>query len=359
LDLSHPDRLARSSILGEPGQIFVSATSLYVASNHWWWWPAAGQVDHTYLHKFDITRPDKAVYVASGGVAGTVLNQFSMDEDSAGFFRVATNISTVASGSGSPWGRSTTTNRVSVLAERAGALGLIGQTEELSPGERIVSVRFIGQRGFVVTFRQVDPLITIDLSDPEHPRRVGELIVPGFSTYIHPLDDNHLLAIGEYLPENGDRRLRAIKLSIFDVTDLSRSIETSTHLVGTAWSWSEAVHEHKAFNYFPAKKLLAIPFSDRIPNAGCGTYWCAFVSDLRVFQIDLASGIQYKGAVQMQDLYESAGEPTWSYYWAPHVRRSVLADDVAYAISDAGIRVANVSSLSQAIRTIAFDRPSN
>jgi hypothetical protein len=78
-----------------------------------------------------------------------------------------------------------------------------------------------------------------------------------------------------------------------------------------------------------------------------------------VFQIDSESGIQFKGAVQIQDLDESAREPTWSYYWAPHVRRSVLADDVAYAISDAGIRVANVSSLSQAIRTIAFDRPSN
>jgi uncharacterized secreted protein with C-terminal beta-propeller domain len=359
LDLSHPDRLARASIIGEPGQIFASSSSLYVASNHWWWWPAAGQVDHTYLHKFDISQPDKAVYVASGGVRGTVLNQFSMDEDSNGFFRVATNINTLVAGPSLPWGGLNTTNRVSVLADRSGALRLIGQTEELSPGERITSVRFIGQRGFVVTFRQVDPLITIDLSDPEHPRKVGALIVPGFSTYIHPLDDRYLLTLGQYLPENGDRRARAIKLSIFDVADLSRPIEKFTQLVGTAWGWSDAVYEHKAFNYFPDKKLLAIPFSDWNSTVNCGTYWCAFASDLRVFQIDPTSGIQFKGAVEMRDLYESARGPSWSYYWAPYVRRSVLADNVAYAISDAGIRVADVDSLSSAIRTIAFDHPNN
>src|SRR5260370_2265379 len=344
LDLSHPDRLARTSIMGEPGQIFASSTSLYVASNHWWWWPAAGQVDHTYLHKFDITQPDKAVYVASGGVRGTVLNQFSMDEDSTGSFRVATNINTVVSGPGLPWSALNTTNRVSVLAERAGALRLIGQTEELSPGERIFSVRFIGQRGLVVTFWQVDPLITLDLSDPEHPKKVGELIVPGFSTYIHPLDDRHLLALGQYLPENGDRRARAIKLSIFDVTDLSRPIEKFTQLVGTAWSWSEAVYEHKAFNYFPERKLLAIPFSDWNSTVNCGTYWCAFASDLRVFQIDPTSGIQFKGAVEMRDLYESARGLSWSYYLAPYFRRSALADNLSYAISDSATPLAPIYS---------------
>jgi len=359
LDLTHPDQLSRTSILGDPGQIYGSPKSLYVASNHWWWWPAAGQVDHTYFHKFDITHPDKAVYVASGGVRGTVLNQFSMDEDAAGFFRVATNVNTAISGPGLAWGTLNTTNRVSVLAERAGALDLIGQTDELSPGERIFSVRFIGQRGFVVTFRQVDPLITIDLSDPEHPKKVGELTVPGFSTYIHQLDEQNLLTLGQYLPENGDLRARVIKLSIFDVSDLSRPIERFTQLVGTAWGWSEATYEHKAFNYFPERKLLAIPFSDRNSTVDCGTYWCSFTSDLRVFQIDPASGIEYKGAIEMRDLYETARWPTWTYYWAPYVRRSVLADNMAYAISDAGIRVADIESLSSAIRTIAFDPPRN
>ena len=79
---------------------------------------------------------------------------------------------------------------------------LVGQSEELAPGERIYSARFLGDKGYVVTFRQVDPLFTFDLSDPAHPRKVGELKVPGFSTYIHPLDENHLLTMGVYVPEN-------------------------------------------------------------------------------------------------------------------------------------------------------------
>jgi len=359
LDLSQPDQLSRTSIMGEPGQIYASPSSLYVGSNHWWWWPQPGQVDYTYFHKFDITRPDKTVYVASGGVRGTILNQFSMDEDSSGFFRVATNISTRVADPQFPWGRLSTTNRVSVLAERRGALQVIGQTEELSPGESIYSSRFLGNRGFVVTFRQVDPLITLDLSDPEHPKKVGELKVPGFSTYIHPLDDNHILTLGQYVPESGDWRSRAIKLSIFDVSDLSQPNEKFTQLVGTAWGWSEAAHQNKAFNYFPEKKLLAIPFSDWNSYAGCATYWCAFVSDLRVFEIDVANGIQPKGALGMRDVYESINVNGWTYYWAPHVRRSVLADNFAYAISDAGIRVADVDSLSQPIRTVLFERPGN
>ncbi len=359
LDLAHPDQLSRTSIIGEPGQVYASPTSLYVASNHWWWWPTPGQVDHTYLHKFDITRPDKAVYVASGGTQGTVLNQFSMDEDGSGFLRIATNISTRVSDPQSPWGRLETTNRVSVLSEQSGALRVIGRTEELSPGERIFSARFIGSQGFVVTFRQVDPLITIDLSDPQHPEKKGQLIVPGFSTYIHPLDANHLLTLGQYIPENGDLRMRALKLSVFDVSDLLHPTEKFTQLVGTAWGWSEATYEHKAFNYFPEKKLLAIPFSDWNPYAGCGTYWCAFVSDLRVFQVDSATGIQPKGALNMRDAFATTNQNAWAYYWAPYVRRSVLADNFAYAISDAGIRVADVDSLSQPIQTILFDRSGN
>jgi uncharacterized secreted protein with C-terminal beta-propeller domain len=356
LDLTQPDQLSRTSIVGEPGQVYASPSSLYVASNHWWWWLVPGQVDHTYLHKFDITQPDKAIYVASGGAPGTILNQYSMDEDASGFFRIATNISTRVSDAMSPWGHLETTNRVSVLAEQSGALRVIGQTEELSPGERIFSTRFIGSQGFVVTFRQVDPLITIDLSDPQHPRKVGELTVPGFSTYIHPLDANHLLTLGQYIPASGDVRMRALKLSLFDVSDLSQPIEKFTQLVGNAWGWSEAAYEPKAFNYFPERKLLAIPFSDWNPYAGCATYWCAFVSDLRVFQVDSQTGIQPKGALDMRDAYESINQNGWMYYWAPYVRRSVLADNFAYAISDAGIRVADVDSLSQPIRTILFDR---
>ncbi len=354
LNLERADQLSQTSIIAEPGQIYATTRALYVATGHWWWWPELGQLDHTYLHKLDITQPDKAIYVASGGVGGHIVDQFSMDEDASELFRVATNTAVRVPDPASPWGRLNNSNRVSVLAEANGALRVIGEIDDLSPGERIFSSRFIGNKAFVVTFRQVDPFFTIDLSDPTHPRKVGELKVPGFSSYIHPLDDQHLLTIGQYVPENGDWRARSVKLSIFDVSDFANPIESFTQLVGTAYGTSEAAYNHKAFNYFPEKKLLAIPFSDYDPR-GCGTYWCGFVSDLRVFRVDAQAGFSFQGALGMSDVYRTINNQNWSYAWAPWVRRSVMADDFAYAISDAGIRVAGVASLDAPIRTVVFD----
>ncbi|MSP59852.1 MAG: hypothetical protein EXR72_05845 [Myxococcales bacterium] len=366
LNLDHPEAdIARTSLVAEPGQIFASATSLYLASQHWWWWPSPGQRDFTYIHKFDITDPDRAIYVASGGVDGHFLNQFSMDEYK-GYFRVATTIATRVFDTENRWGRTETTNRVHVLNESKGALQVIGQTEELAKGERITSARFVEEKGFVVTYRQTDPLYTIDLSNPADPRTIGELKVPGFSTYIHPIDANHLLTIGVYLPDPGpngqtDWQKRSMKLTVFDVTDFKNPKEQHTALVGTANGWSEAAWEHKAFNYFPEKKLLAIPFSDYLPNQNGDNYWGSFVSELRVFDIDLEKGIKQRGAVSLKDIYQHENDYSWQWYWSPWVRRSVMAsddqgNDFVYAISDGGIRVANAKNMAQPLATVRFQK---
>ncbi|MBI5544119.1 MAG: beta-propeller domain-containing protein, partial [Deltaproteobacteria bacterium] len=219
LDLTHPDTIGRNSIIAEPGEIYASEKNLYVATRHWWWWPAPGQKDTTYFHKFDISQPDQAHYVASGTVEGYINDQFSMDENAAGFFRVATTIQTRVADLSNPmnwWGRLETTNKVSVLGENNGSLDVVGQSAEFTKGERIMSARFVGDKGFVVTFRQVDPLVTFDMTDPTKPTKIGELTIPGFSTYIHPIDANHLLTIGEYVPPPGpngqtDWRARALQ----------------------------------------------------------------------------------------------------------------------------------------------------
>ena len=359
LNLATPDQPpARTSIVAESGEVFASGRHLYVASRHWWWWPELGQSDYTYLHKFDITQPDRAVYVASGGVDGHIIDQFSMDEDSRGYFRVATTISTRVEDTSNPdnwWGQMQTVSRVSVLGESNGTLALIGQTEDLAPGERVFSSRFVEEKGFVVTFRQVDPLFTIDLSDPQNPRKVGELKIPGFSSYIHPLGANHLLTIGTHVDENQNWQSRAVKLTVFDVTDMTQPREAFTQTIGTAYGHSEAQWDHKAFNYFPAKKLLAIPFSDWNPSWN-GNYWDSFVSELRVFNIDTATGITPVGAVSLKDVFQNRGSYDWQYYWSPWVRRSVMADDYVYAISDGGIRVAHLTNLSQPLATVDFVR---
>ena len=362
LNLANPGpTIDRNSILGEAGEIYASASNLYVATRHWWWWPRPGQKDTTYVHKFDISSPEQARYVASGTIDGHIADQFSMDENSKGFFRLATTVSTRVLDPKHPsnwWGIMETTNRISVTQENNGRLEVVGQSEELAKGERIMSSRFIEDAAYVVTFRQVDPLFTFDLKDPTHPKKVGELKVPGFSSYIHPIDKDHLLTIGTYIPENNtDWRARSLQLAIFDVSDLANPKQTFVQMVGTAYSWSEAQHEHKAFNYFPAKKLLAIPVTDWSYNYQTSDqYWSSFVSDLRVFEVDTARGFTPKGAVSMKDVYQVTNYYNWSYYWTPQARRSVMADDFVYSISDAGLRVANIANLSKPIATAFFDK---
>jgi uncharacterized secreted protein with C-terminal beta-propeller domain len=351
----------RTTVVGEVGGVYASADALYLASSHWWWWPQPGQTDATYLHKFDIRNPARAVYVASGTVAGRIKDQFSLDEH-GGFLRVATTEARRVEDPREPrntWGVLETVSRVSVLAEREGRLVLHGKTGELAPGERIFAVRFLGERGFVVTFRQVDPLFAVDLSDPAAPRVAGELKIPGFSTYLHPVDANHLVGVGEDRDADGNWTSRRLKLSLYDVSDLSAPREKFTHVLGTASSSSEALYDHKAFNYFASRGTLAIPFTDWSYSYDGSTGVSRSVSELRVFQVDVEAGFTPKGALAVGDLFlqqHQGGSWSWSQWWQPAVRRSVMADDFVYAISDAGIRVARVDSLETPVATVPLPR---
>lgn len=352
--------LARSSILAEPGIIYASQDNLYVATQHWWWWPAPGQRDTTYVHKFDITQPARATYKASGVVAGQIVDQFSLDEAATGELRVVTTINTRVPDTQNPdnwWGTLRTTNRVSVLGDANGYLDVIGQSEDLAEGERVMSSRIVGDTGYVVTFQQIDPLFTFDLSDPKHPRKVGEVKIPGFSSYIHPLDAHHLLTIGTYVSPEGDWSGARVQLSIFDVTNLADPKQTFTQIVGTAYGYSEAQSDHRAFNYFAAKKLLAIPFYDYSYNySNDQEYWSGFRTALKVYGVDAQTGFTEKGAIDFRDMYQVENYYGWTYYWEPWVRRSVMADDYVYAISDVGVRVAHIDNLAAPLKTAKFSR---
>ena len=368
LGLDHPELApSRSTLVGEGGIVYANADSLYIAERHWWWWEAAGQDDWTYVHRFEIGRPGGAAYVASGGFAGMPVNQFSLDE-SGGYLRVAVNTAhryTVSVGDGPMRHdelRSDLSNAVRVLATGGDRLNVIGELNDLSPKEWVMSSRFIGSRAYVVTFRRIDPLFAIDLSDPARPRKAGELQSPGFSTYLHPMDETHLLAIGVDLPADGpvDWRQRSLQLSVFDVSDISAPKLSVRARIGTAWAHSDALWDHHAFTWFAEKKLLAVPFFDWDPtvNPSGGAYWNSFTSDLRVFQI-AADSITAKGALSMKDLFVTYGDGNWRWMWSPWIRRSVMASDSAggtfvYAISDAGIRVAGAEQLSAPLATVSF-----
>ncbi|MBI2378572.1 MAG: beta-propeller domain-containing protein [Deltaproteobacteria bacterium] len=338
IDLSNPNGLTATTIVTQPGEIYATESNLYVSTPHFWWTEAAGQQGYTYV--FKVQGSGGALELrAAGGVEGVLLDQFSMSEHE-GNLRVATTIDRlVESGD---FLSNETTNRVTVLGPD---LTLLGRTEEIAKGERIYSARFVGARGFVVTFRQIDPLFTIDLSTPTDPRVIGELKVPGFSTYLHPLGDDHLLAIGVHVPEGGFER--TVKLTLFDVSSFANPVEAFTTIVGTNSGTSEALDDHRAFTWFAEKGLLAIPYSDWSGSPQ------GFSSEVRVYGVDVADGFSFKGALSMNDVY--AGVELWQSWYAPYARRSILADDFVYAISDVAIRSASLSSLSTPIATVILE----
>jgi hypothetical protein len=345
---------SRTTILGEIGLIYASQESLVLASPHYWWWDADGNADWTYLHRFDLTQGAPR-YAASGGFEGHPVSQFSLDI-SKGHLRVAANTQQVRMDDKSSmrWDRSSFARVLDASLREVGSL-------ELAPGEWVTSSRFIGERGFVVTFRAMDPLFALDLSDPANPRKAGELKLPGFSTYLQATDDSHLLAIGIDLPPDATNwRDRSLQLSIFDVSNMTLPRRTVQYRIGSAWAWSEALWDHHAFNWFPEKQLLAVPFSDWQPDASAGAYWSSFVSDLRVFEVHPDS-IALRGALSMKDLYVTEGSADWRWSWSPVIRRSVMALDSSgnvfvYAISDAGIRVASLGSLDLPLASAKFPR---
>jgi uncharacterized secreted protein with C-terminal beta-propeller domain len=239
-------------------------------------------------------------------------------------------------------------------------LKLAGEIDPLSPGEWVRSSRFLGDRGFVVTFKSIDPFFALDLSDAAHPRKAGVLELPGFSTYLQPIDSGHLLAIGVDLPATAvNWRDRSLQLSVFDVSDLSAPKRTVQARIASAYAYSEALWEHHAFNWFADKSLVSVPFFDWEP--GAATNWGTFTSDLRVFEVHPDS-IASRGALSMSDLYITAGNDRWSWTWSPAIRRSVMAADASgktfvYGVSDAGVRVAPLSALGTPLATAKFPFP--
>ncbi len=244
-----------TTVVGISGEVYVSPESLYVVSGSWTWSPmivAAGasrSVSHIY--KFDLTDPAVPL-AATGTVPGSVLNQFSMDEYD-GRFRIATT----------SWA-SERANNLFVLEQHDDNLQIVGSLVDLAVTERIYSARFMGEKVFLVTFRQVDPLFAIDLSDPTAPTVAGELKIPGYSAYLHPIGEDRLIGFGMDADEQTGRT-RGMQLSVFDVSDLSNPIRDDVYLFndGVGWSYSEALWDHHAFAYFPAQQILALPVHSR------------------------------------------------------------------------------------------------
>jgi len=324
-------------LLGASSNLYVSTNNIYLTFPVWG--RDIGDVGGTSIHRIHI-EGSAMNYTTSGEVPGMVLNQFSMDEYD-GHFRVATTT----------YGQ-TTQNNVYVLNM---SLNITGSLTNLAPGETIYSARFMGERCYLVTFKKVDPLFVIDLKDPYDPEVLGYLKITGYSDYLHPYDENHLIGVGKETveAEEGDFAwYQGVKISLFDVTDVSDPVEIDKYEIGDRGTDSPVLWDHKAFLFDRSRNLLVIPvsvaeidqskYSGEVPaNAYGETVW----QGAYVFDISVDNGLQLEGRVtHIEDA--TGSEQGYHYSYSPlSVTRTLYIDDVLYTISGAKIKMNSLENL--------------
>jgi hypothetical protein len=328
-----------TGIVANAGTIYASTDALYVTDTQYDWstiWTVA-RTD-TEVHKLRFTETGTE-YAGSGLVPGRPLNQYSLGEHE-GYLRIATTEDDFSGANGS-------TNNVYVLTESGEALEIVRSVEDIGKGETIYAARFIGDRGFVVTFRRTDPLFVIDLSNPTSPRMAGELVSPGYSDHIQLLDENHLLTIGKDATADGDFAwVKGVQLSIFDVTDMENPQLTHREIIGGRGTNSEANYNPKAFNYFKPSAvdygLLAFPID--VYDAGTsGNPWSYGewkFSGLMVYRVTAASGFEYLGGISSVDTSATNG-CYWGYYGG--FTRGVFIGENVYSVTPNAVKQAPIS----------------
>lgn len=279
----------------------------------------------TVIHRISIDK-DSIEHKAEGEVPGSILNQFSMDEHND-YFRTATTTESWRTGEASE-------NNIYVLNM---GLEVIGKIENLAEGERIYSARFIQDRAYIVTFRQVDPLFVIDLKNAKEPKVLGYLKIPGVSDYLHPYDENHIIGVGRDSSEDGG--ITGMKLSLFDIIDFENPKELSKYLIGGRGTYSEALTDHKAFLFSKEKNLLVIPVT-------IYEEWNYKFNGADVFSVDLQNGFQLRGSIT----HENESEKKTEYYypdWQSTIRRSLYIEDTLYTISANLIKMNRLDDLAE------------
>ncbi len=249
------DPSASTAVVAPGDTVYASVESLYVSTTRWLdssefddeqAWERAWQERSTSIHRFDIASGPNAVYEASGELPGVIHNQFSLSEHD-GHLRVVTT-------EGDRWSTDSE-SFVRVLRQDGDRLVEVGSVGDIGRGEQVQSVRFVGDIGYVVTFRQIDPFYTVDLSDPADPEVIGELKIPGFSSYLHPIGDGLVLGVGADADLDG--RITGSKVSLFDVSDLAAPLEIAV------WSapdgWNDVGWDHRAFLWWAPERLAVVP----------------------------------------------------------------------------------------------------
>jgi len=319
MDVDSSKAVQVETVMGGGSTIYMNTQALYIVKPVYYFFPAVLEMEgssddttsseaqepeepKTQIFKYNLTA-NSVKYAGTGEVRGDVLNQFSMDEYN-GFFRIATTL----------WTENGTINNVFVLDSN---MNNVGSVENLAPGERIYSVRFSGNTGYVVTFRNMDPLFVLDLSNPSNPKVTGELKIPGFSNYLHPVGDNYLLGVGVDTrevytkDENGKEIVTGfetggLKVSLFDVSDPYNPREVDVLVIGKQGSYSEAQYNHRAFTWWPEKNVAM--FSAQINNSEKYGDWNSWTEGAVIVDVN-------NGRLALKGILPAAQEGVyWSFY---------------------------------------------
>lgn len=315
----------KTIMTGGASAMYVSMNNIYIS------YPAADKTSLYRIHVEDSTITPQA----QGEVPGSILNQFSMDEYN-NYFRVATTTWT-----------ETQKNNVYVLNLN---LTMVGNLTDLAPGEHIYSARFMGNKCYLVTFVKIDPLFVIDLSDPTNPIVLGELKIPGYSDYLHPYDENHLIGVGKHTVE-ADQGFFAwyqgVKIALFDVSNVSNPTQIANYTIGDRGSDSPVLRDHKAFLFDRQRNLLVIPalvaqidpseYPGEIPDYAYGEpVWQGAL----VFNVTLEEGFRLRGGVT--HIENPADKTDWNHY----VQRSLYIEDTLYTVSNVKVKMNSLQDLT-------------
>ena len=317
LNINNNEEAEIRTFLGAGQYIYSSEKNMYIATNKTTYgkgYEVLGGTTH--LLKIELNN-GKFNFKAECNIDGQVNNQFSMDENKD-TFRIATT-------TGNIWVDETTANNLYILNDK---LEEIGRVENFGKEEKIYSVRYVENKAYVVTFKQTDPLFVIDLSESTKPQILGELKIPGYSTYLHPYDDTHLIGFGYDTKENGTRVItNGLKMSMFDISDFNNPQELFKISIGDSkYTYSELLYNHKALLFSKEKNIIAFPLYS---SSGRKTN-----SRAAIYNIDLEKGFSLKGEISnVTNKYEE------------NVKRIVFVNDTFYTFSDSLVKVANMDTL--------------
>jgi inhibitor of cysteine peptidase len=328
LDIEDPKAdLTVQSYLGSGNSIYMSQENLYIAVEKFGD-PETLGTSSTEVYKFAVD-DSRITYQASGQVPGRVLNQFSMDEHE-GYFRIATT-------DGEVWNDMKPSSNALYILD--GNMKKSGEVSNLARGERIYSVRFMGDKAYIVTFKQVDPLFVIDAADPENPEVLGELKIPGFSTYLHPIDENHLIGFGfdtkimdDGKSFNKEPRIirNGMKISLFDITDFNHPKESDTEIIGGSGTHSYLLEDHKALFHEPSRHLYGFPISVYHDKKGSEYEQVFDYQGALLYEITPDKGIELKAKLSEGE----AGEKEIYETWENNIQRLLYIDDYVYTLSN-------------------------